>query len=228
MGGGVSKKPNSNRVCPEDICLDDFEKIKKIFKKIEKNKKFSIQNLELEQISEIHIKNKIKVLKKEIEKLEFENKKFILEKNLQFLINKNKLLDLKEKSIQNRILETEKAKNSKLNEIKKLQRMSKNEKKAMFKRRVSIEGAYDFELFSAAQNKWLEISSVSTFENFQSERLKIKYKSEDGVKKNVHTLNGSALALPRVMASLLENCQTKNGIEIPKCLIPYTGFKIIN
>ena len=147
MGGGVSKKPNSNRVCPEDICLDDFEKIKKKFKKIEKNKKFSIQNLELEQISEIHIKNKIKVLKKEIEKLEFENKKFILEKNLQFLINKNKLLDLKEKSIQNRILETEKAKNSKLNEIKKLQRMSKNEKKAMFKRRVSIEGAYDFELF---------------------------------------------------------------------------------
>ena len=87
---------------------------------------------------------------------------------------------------------------------------------------------YDFELFSAAQNKWLEISSVSTFEEFQSERLKIKYKSKNGTKKNVHTLNGSALALPRVMASLLENCQTKNGIEIPKCLIPYTGFKIIN
>ncbi len=87
---------------------------------------------------------------------------------------------------------------------------------------------YDFELFSAAQNKWLEISSVSTFENFQSERLKIKYKSKNGVKKNVHTLNGSALAIPRVMASLIENCQTENGIEIPKCLIPYTGFKIIN
>ncbi len=87
---------------------------------------------------------------------------------------------------------------------------------------------YDFELFSAAQNKWLEISSVSTFENFQSERLKIKYKSKNGVKKNVHTLNGSALAVPRVMASLIENCQTENGIEIPKCLIPYTGFKIIN
>ena len=87
---------------------------------------------------------------------------------------------------------------------------------------------YDFELFSAAQNKWLEISSVSTFENFQSERLKIKYKSKDGVKKNVHTLNGSALAIPRVMASLLENCQTENGIDIPKCLVPYTGFKIIN
>ncbi len=87
---------------------------------------------------------------------------------------------------------------------------------------------YDFELFSAAQNKWLEISSVSTFENFQSERLKIKYKSKNGVKKNVHTLNGSALAIPRVMASLIENCQTENGIEIPECLIPYTGFKIIN
>tara|TARA_B000000532_G_scaffold52084_1_gene39882 strand:- start:604 stop:1875 length:1272 start_codon:yes stop_codon:yes gene_type:complete len=87
---------------------------------------------------------------------------------------------------------------------------------------------YDFELFSAAQNKWLEISSVSTFEEFQSERLKIKYKSKNGVRKNVHTLNGSALAVPRVMASLLENYQTKNGIEIPKCLIPYTGFKTIN
>ena len=87
---------------------------------------------------------------------------------------------------------------------------------------------YDIELFSSAQNKWLEISSVSTFENFQSERLKIKYKSKKGVKKNVHTLNGSALAIPRVMASLLENNQTENGIEIPKCLIPYTGFEIIN
>ena len=87
---------------------------------------------------------------------------------------------------------------------------------------------YDFELFSAAQNKWLEISSISTFENFQSERLRIKYKSKNGLKKNVHTLNGSALALPRVMASLLENCQTKNGIEIPNCLVPYTGFNIIN
>ena len=87
---------------------------------------------------------------------------------------------------------------------------------------------YDFELFSSAQNKWLEISSVSTFENFQSERLKIKYKSKKGIKKNVHTLNGSALAIPRVMASILENNQTNDGIEIPKCLIPYTGFEIIN
>ncbi|MFL2590325.1 MAG: serine--tRNA ligase [Flavobacteriaceae bacterium] len=87
---------------------------------------------------------------------------------------------------------------------------------------------YDFELFSSAQNKWLEISSVSTFENFQSERLKIKYKSKKGIKKNVHTLNGSALAIPRVIASILENNQTNDGIEIPKCLIPYTGFEIIN
>ena len=87
---------------------------------------------------------------------------------------------------------------------------------------------YDFELFSSAQNKWLEISSVSTFENFQSERLKIKYKSKKGIKKNVHTLNGSALAIPRVIASLLENNQTNDGIEIPKCLVPYTGFDIIN
>ena len=89
MGGGVSRKNNSsNNNCPEDICLDDFEKIKKIFKQLEKNKNSSIQNLELEQISEIHIKNKIKVLEKEIQKLEFENKKFILETNLQFMIKK--------------------------------------------------------------------------------------------------------------------------------------------
>ena len=145
MGGGVSK--NNNKICPEDICLDDFEKIKKIFKQIEKNKNSSIKNLELEQISEIHIKNKINVLKKEIQKLEFENKKFILEKNLQFMISKNKLLDLKEKSIQDKILQSEKEKKEKENEIKKLKKLSKNEKKAIFKRRISIEGAYDFELF---------------------------------------------------------------------------------
>ena len=148
MGGGVSRKNNSsNNNCPEDICLDDFEKIKKIFKQIEKNKNSSIKNLELEQISEIHIKNKIKVLEKEIQKLEFENKKFILETNLQFMIKKNKLLDFKEKSIQDKILQSEKMKKEKENEINKLKKLSKNEKKAMFKRRVSIEGAYDFELF---------------------------------------------------------------------------------
>jgi len=148
MGGGVSKNNNNiNNICPEDICLDDFEKIKRIFKQIEKNKNSSIKNLELEQISEIHIKNKIKVLEKEIKNLEFENKKFILEKNLQYVISKNKLLALKEKVIKDKILESEKMKKEKQDEIKKLKKLNKNEKKAMFKRRISIEGAYDFELF---------------------------------------------------------------------------------
>ncbi|MGY8947237.1 MAG: serine--tRNA ligase [Flavobacteriales bacterium] len=87
---------------------------------------------------------------------------------------------------------------------------------------------YDFELFSTAQNKWLEISSVSTFEGFQSERLRLRYKSKDGSKHLVHTLNGSALALPRVLAGILENCQTPDGIKIPKVLVPYTGFDLIS
>jgi seryl-tRNA synthetase len=87
---------------------------------------------------------------------------------------------------------------------------------------------YDFELFSTAQDKWLEISSVSTFEGFQSERLKLRYKANDGSKRLVHTLNGSSLALPRVLAGLLENCQTPEGIKIPKVLIPYTGFDMIS
>ena len=87
---------------------------------------------------------------------------------------------------------------------------------------------YDFELFSTAQNKWLEISSVSTFEGFQSERLRLRYKSKDGSKHLVHTLNGSALALPRVLAGILENCQTSDGIKIPKVLVPYTGFDLIS
>ena len=87
---------------------------------------------------------------------------------------------------------------------------------------------YDFELYSAAQEKWLEISSVSTFESYQSERLQLRYRSKNGQKLNVHTLNGSALALPRVLATLLENCQTPNGIIIPKVLVPYTGFDQIN
>ena len=185
MGGGVSKKPNNNRVCPEDICLDDFEKIKKIFKQIEKNKNSCLENLELEQISEIHIKNKIKVLKKEIEKLEFENKKFILEKNLQFLISKNKLLDLKEKCIQNKILETEKVKNKKLNEIKKLKCMSKTEKKALFKRRVSIEGAYDFELFcNYMKTKTHEIHNIRfTTPNGKLNELRLQVKSPNSQPK---------------------------------------------
>ena len=87
---------------------------------------------------------------------------------------------------------------------------------------------YDFELYSAAQEKWLEISSVSTFESFQSERLQLRYRTKEGQKQNVHTLNGSALALPRVLATLLENCQTPEGIIIPKALIPYTGFERID
>ncbi len=88
---------------------------------------------------------------------------------------------------------------------------------------------YDFEVFSAAQEKWLEVSSVSNFESFQSNRLKLRFR-EEGVKKTqlAHTLNGSALALPRIVAALLENNQTPKGITIPKALIPYTGFEIID
>ena len=86
---------------------------------------------------------------------------------------------------------------------------------------------YDFEIYSAAQKKWLEVSSVSIFNNYQSERLKLRYKTRDSNKQPVYTLNGSALALPRVVAGLLENFQTDQGIRIPKALIPYTGFDII-
>ncbi|MEO6883235.1 MAG: serine--tRNA ligase [Bacteroidia bacterium] len=87
---------------------------------------------------------------------------------------------------------------------------------------------YDFETFSAAQKKWLEVSSVSNFETFQSNRLKLRIKHGDEKPQLAHTLNGSALALPRIVASLLENNQTPEGIKIPKALIPYTGFEIIN
>ena len=87
---------------------------------------------------------------------------------------------------------------------------------------------YDFEVYSAAQQRWLEVSSVSNFENYQSNRLKLRFK-EDGQKHTqlAHTLNGSALALPRIVAALLENNQTPEGIKIPKVLVPYTGFDII-
>ena len=83
---------------------------------------------------------------------------------------------------------------------------------------------FDFEVYSAAQEKWLEVSSVSNFETYQANRLKLRYKNED--KKNIllHTLNGSALALPRIIACILENNQDQNGIRIPEVLIPYTGF----
>lgn len=87
---------------------------------------------------------------------------------------------------------------------------------------------YDFEVFSTAQDRWLEISSVSNFETFQANRLKLRYKDKDGKKELVHTLNGSALALPRVLAGILENYQTPDGIRIPEVLIPYTGFDLID
>jgi seryl-tRNA synthetase len=87
---------------------------------------------------------------------------------------------------------------------------------------------YDFETYSGAQKKWLEVSSVSNFETFQSNRLKLRFKEGDGKPQLAHTLNGSALALPRIVASLLENNQTPEGIKVPKVLIPYTGFSIIN
>jgi seryl-tRNA synthetase len=83
---------------------------------------------------------------------------------------------------------------------------------------------YDFELFSTAQNRWLEISSVSNFETFQANRLKLRFKNSEGKNELVHTLNGSSLALPRVLAGILENYQTAEGIRIPEVLIPYCGF----
>jgi seryl-tRNA synthetase len=85
---------------------------------------------------------------------------------------------------------------------------------------------YDFEVYSAAQKRWLEVSSVSNFESYQANRLKLRYKV-DGKTQLLHTLNGSALALPRILASILENFQTPEGIKIPKVLVPYCGFEMI-
>jgi seryl-tRNA synthetase len=88
---------------------------------------------------------------------------------------------------------------------------------------------YDFEVYSAAQKMWLEVSSVSNFETFQANRMKCRFKDEQNKKnKFVHTLNGSALALPRIVAALLENNQTDKGINIPEVLKAYTGFEIIS
>jgi len=88
---------------------------------------------------------------------------------------------------------------------------------------------FDFEVFSAAQGRWLEVSSVSNFESYQANRLKLRFKEKNDKKTYLaHTLNGSALALPRIVAALLENNQTSEGIKIPSVLIPYTGFDIIN
>ena len=86
---------------------------------------------------------------------------------------------------------------------------------------------YDFEIYSTAQERWLEVSSVSNFESYQSTRLKLRFKDNDGNRKWVHTLNGSALALPRIMAGILENHQSENGIRIPDALVSYTGFDTI-
>lgn len=87
---------------------------------------------------------------------------------------------------------------------------------------------YDFEVYSGAQKRWLEVSSVSNFESFQANRMKLRYKDQTGKTKPAHTLNGSALALPRVLAALLENNQTGAGIKIPEVLVPYTGFEWID
>jgi len=88
---------------------------------------------------------------------------------------------------------------------------------------------FDFEVYSAAQERWLEVSSISNFESYQANRLKLRFKNEETKKTQLaHTLNGSALALPRIVAALLENNQTAEGIRIPKALVPYTGFDIID
>ncbi len=87
---------------------------------------------------------------------------------------------------------------------------------------------FDFEVWSAAQQRWLEVSSVSNFETYQTNRLKCRYRGEDKKTRLCHSLNGSALALPRIVAALLENNQTPEGIVVPECLHKYTGFKIIN
>lgn len=86
---------------------------------------------------------------------------------------------------------------------------------------------YDMEVYSGAQQRWLEVSSVSNFETFQANRLKLRYKNKEGKTQLLHTLNGSALALPRIVAAILENNQTKEGIKIPKVLVQYAGFEMI-
>jgi seryl-tRNA synthetase len=87
---------------------------------------------------------------------------------------------------------------------------------------------YDMETWSAAQQRWLEVSSVSNFESFQSNRLKLRFRNSEGKTQLAHTLNGSALALPRIVATLLENNQTEKGIKIPEVLVPYTKFEWID
>jgi seryl-tRNA synthetase len=93
---------------------------------------------------------------------------------------------------------------------------------------VNSAMTFDMEVYAGAQQRWLEVSSVSNFETFQANRLKLRYKNKEGKTQLLHTLNGSALALPRIVAGILENNQTKEGIRIPKVLVPYTKFDIIN
>ena len=87
---------------------------------------------------------------------------------------------------------------------------------------------FDFEAWSAAQKRWLEVSSVSNFETYQANRMKCRYKDANGKMQFAHTLNGSALALPRIIASILENHQTTEGVRIPKALVPYTKFEMLD
>jgi seryl-tRNA synthetase len=87
---------------------------------------------------------------------------------------------------------------------------------------------YDFEVYSTAQERWLEVSSTSNFETFQANRLKLRFKDGSGKTRLAHTLNGSALALPRIVAGIYENYQTPEGIKVPEVLVPYTGFDMIN
>jgi seryl-tRNA synthetase len=87
---------------------------------------------------------------------------------------------------------------------------------------------YDMEVYSAGQQKWLEVSSISNFETYQANRLKLRYKDDNGKNVLLHTLNGSALALPRIVAAILENNQRDDGIRIPEVLVKYTGFQVIN
>jgi seryl-tRNA synthetase len=93
---------------------------------------------------------------------------------------------------------------------------------------VNSAMTYDLEIYSGAQQRWLEVSSVSNFETFQANRLKLRNKNKEGKTQLLHTLNGSALALPRIVAGILENNQTKDGIKVPKILVPYTKFDMIN
>ena len=184
MGGGVSKQ-ETKKICPEDICLDDFEKIKSIFKQLEKNKNCQLDNVELDQISEIHIKSQINSLKKEIKQIEFENKKYILEKNLECMINKKKIENLTKKKILKKVEESENLKKQKQQEIFKLEKMNKTQKKALFKRRVSIEGAYDFELFcNYMKTKTHEIHNIRfVTPNGKLNELRLQVKSPNSQPK---------------------------------------------